>query len=278
MRSFFLFIIRNCAVFLFLLLEFISLYFVFTYNDFHKTYFINSANQVTGNVLNTYGNFEAYFDLKQVNDSLVNENARLRKSLKESLDLDTAHMFTVSDSTGRQLFTYIPAMVIGNSFTEPNNYITLDKGSDDGIRVDMGVITSNGIVGIVVKVSPHFSVVMSVLHSEFTSNVAIRKNNAQGRLRWDGKYAGTANVVDVAEPGTLQKGDTIVTSTNSKIFPANQMVGTIESYGKNPGSNYYNLQIHLSTGFSSLKYVYVVNINRKSERDAIENEVNNANH
>ena len=111
MRSFFLFIIRHYAVFLFGLLELISLYFVFTYNNFHNTFFINSANGVSGNVLNTYGNFQEYFSLKEVNDSLMHENALLREQLLLSAVPDSSSVL-VKDSLGQPLYSYIPAEVI----------------------------------------------------------------------------------------------------------------------------------------------------------------------
>ncbi|MBK9555530.1 MAG: rod shape-determining protein MreC [Chitinophagaceae bacterium] len=275
MRSFFLFIIRHYAVFLFGLLELISLYFVFTYNNFHNTFFINSANGVSGNVLNTYGNFQEYFSLKEVNDSLMHENALLREQLLLSAIPDSSSVL-VKDSLGQPLYSYIPAEVIGNSFTEPNNYITLNKGSNDGIRENMGVITSSGIVGRVVKVSPKFSVVMSVLHSQFVSRVAVQKNNSQGRLTWEGKSPTHISVIQVSEPGTLNKGDSVVTTKISPMFPPDIMVGTVESFGKDPGSNYYTLNVRLSTKFSSLQFVYVVNELLQKERTDLENSATDA--
>jgi rod shape-determining protein MreC len=269
MRSFFLFIIRHYAVFLFVLLELTALYFVFTYNNFHKTYFINSANSLTGNVLNTYGNFQEYFALRQVNDSLMKENAAIRQQLLFADSHDTSAV-TVKDTMGVPLYSYIPAEVVGNSFTEPNNYITLNKGSEDGIKENMGVITSSGIVGKVVKVSPNFSVVMSTLHSQFVSRVAVKKNNAQGRLTWTGKHATHIDIIQVSEPGQIVKGDTVITTKISPMFPPDIMVGTIESYGKNPGSNYYTLNVKLSTNFSALKFVYVVNELMQKEREELE--------
>ncbi|MBK8344897.1 MAG: rod shape-determining protein MreC [Bacteroidetes bacterium] len=272
MRSFFLFIIRHYAVFLFLLLEFISLYFVFTYNSFHNTLFINSANSATGNVLNTYGNFQDYFALREVNDSLMKENALLRQQLFLD-DLPDTSASVNRDTSGKPLFTYIPAEVIGNSFTEPNNYITLNKGSLDGIEINRGVITSSGIVGKVVKVSPNYSVVMSVLHSQFGAPVIIKGNNVLGRVAWEGKSPTHINVIEVSEPGKLEKGDTIETAATSKIFPPGIMVGTIEEFGKKPGSNYYTLDVKLATSFSSLKFVYVVVDPMWTEKETLENSV-----
>jgi rod shape-determining protein MreC len=276
MRSFFLFIIRHYAIFLFLLLEFIALYFVFTYNSFHNTLFINSANSVTGNVLNTYGNFQEYFTLKEVNDSLMSENAALRKQLYYNNQNDSATL-VVTDSSGEPLYTYTPAEVVGNSYTEPNNYVTLNKGSNHGIHVNDAVITSSGMVGRVIKVSPNFSVVMSVLHSQFRGRVAVTRNNAEGRIVWEGISPTHVNVVEVSEPGTLMKGDTVTTTATSERFPPGIMLGVIESYGKDPGSNYYTLKVKLSTNFSSLHYVYVVNKVMKEEQEDLENQARDAN-
>lgn len=276
MRSFIQFLLRNYAALIFILLELASFYFVFSYNKFQHTFFVNTANEVSGNVLNTYGNFQTYFTLDKVNDSLVAENAALRAQLNESRMLDTVNQYTAKDSLGKQLYTYIPAEVIGNSYTEPNNYITLNRGTNHGIQKNMGVITSEGIVGQVVNVSDNFSVVMSVLHSRFKTPVAIKNNNAQGRLVWEGKDPTSVNMIEVSEPGLLKEGDTIITTAVSTMFPANTIVGTLLSYGKDQGRNFYTLDLKLSTNFSSLKYVYVVNDLMRAERDSLQMEVLNA--
>ncbi|MBC8173359.1 MAG: rod shape-determining protein MreC [Chitinophagales bacterium] len=272
MRNFFLFIIRNYAIILFLILEILSFWLIFNNNAFHKTYFLNTANAVTGDVLNTYGNLTQYFYLKNVNDSLLAENAQLRSEIQQSRQLDTVHVYNVKDSAETVLYSYIPAEVIYNSYTEVNNYITLNRGSKHGIQKTMGVITSNGICGKVVTVSENFSVVMSVLHSDFFTRVSVKKNNAQGRLVWNAEDPTIAIMVDVSEPGELTTGDTIITTASSQLFPSGIMIGTLQGYGRDEGSNFYNLQIKLSTQFSKLKYVYVVNYLRKEEQQQVEEE------
>ena len=276
MRSFIQFILRNYAIILFILLEGVSFFLIFSYNKFHQTFFINSANAITGNVNSTYGNFKNYFSLAEANDSLVNENARLRSMLEGSYVIDTTRAYIMKDSLGKQLYSYIPAVVISNSFTETNNYITLDRGSNHGITKNMGVITSSGIAGNVIKVSPNFSVVMSVLHSRFKASVAIKRNNTQGRLLWDIKDPSRIHMVEVSEQGFPSIGDTVVTTRASEIFPPGIMVGTIVDFGKEAGNNYYTLDIKLSTDFSSLQYVYVVNDLMRPEIDSLQNEVINA--
>ena len=275
MRNFFLFVIRHYAVFLFVLLELIALGFVFRYNAYQNSWFVNSANTVSGNVLNNYDEFKAYFSLKAVNDSLLTENAKLRAELNQSKYIDTLSIQTVKDVNGTTIYTYIPAEVIGNSYTELNNYITINRGSIDGIQKDMGVITSEGIVGLVVSVSPHFAVVMPVINTDFrTARVAVKKNNTLGRLQWEGKDPTISKMIEVSEPGTLTAGDTVITTSASSMYPPGTMVGTIEEYGKQQGSNFYTLSIKLATKFSSLHYVYVVNYLRKEEQEALENKKN----
>lgn len=276
MRSFIQFLIRNYAIIIFLLLETASFYFVFTYNKFQHTYFVNTAGELSGNVLDRYHNFKSYFSLDQVNDSLINENARLRAQLEESMIIDTSKFYIASDSAGKQLYTYIPAEVISNTYTEPNNYITLNRGSNHGIEKNMGVISSNGIAGQVVEVSSNFSVVMSVLHSRFKASVAIKRNNTQGRLLWNMKDPTRINMVEVSEQGFPSIGDTIFTTRSSMIYPPGIMVGTVADFGKEAGNNYYTLDIKLSTDFSSLKYVYVVNDLMRTERDSLQTKVINA--
>ncbi len=273
MRSFFLFLIRNHVFFIFLLLELAALWLVFSNNRYQKSAFIHSANVVTGDVLNTYGDLTRYFYLKQENDSLLAENARLLAMMPDATMVDSAGSVAVLDSSGTMLYSYQPAQVINNTYTFPNNYITINKGSNHGIEKDMGVITSSGIVGIVKEVSPDFSVIISVLHGSFHTRVAVQKNNEQGRLVWDGKDSRVVKVVDVSEPGKLEVGDSIVTTRFSMAFPDGYPVGVLDSYGKVTGSNFYTLKVRLSTDFSRLRYVYVIDYLLKEQQ--MELELNN---
>ncbi|MFN3939663.1 MAG: rod shape-determining protein MreC, partial [Chitinophagales bacterium] len=145
---------------------------------------------------------------------------------------DTTSEVKVNDSMGALLYSYIPAIVINNSYTEPNNYMTLNKGALHGIKKDMGVITANGIVGIVKSVSPNYSVVLSVLHGDYSTRVAVKRNNAQGRLQWVYGNPKMARVVDVSEPGMLYEGDTIVTTEFSMAYPPGHPVAILKSYGR----------------------------------------------
>jgi rod shape-determining protein MreC len=275
MRSFFLFLIRYHVFFIFLLLEGLALFLVIRNNRYQQTFFVHSANRLTGDVLNSYNNFTSYFDLREVNDSLLVENARLRAMHSIPSPNDTSFVYQ-SDSSGLPLYTFIPATVINNSHTMPNNHITLNKGSRDGIRKDMGVVTSNGIVGIVKDVSEDFAVVLSVLHGSFHTRVAVKRNNEQGRLIWDGYDPTLVTMVDVSEPGELFEGDTIVTTSYSMAFPPGYPVGTLAEYGKAEGSNFYTITVKLTNDFSRLQYVYVVDYRKREEQTELEDQ--NFNH
>ncbi|MFN0274709.1 MAG: rod shape-determining protein MreC [Chitinophagales bacterium] len=270
MRSFFLFVFRNHAIILFLLLELACFWLIFNNNAYHKTFFLNTANNVSGDVLNTYGNMTQYLALREINDSLQAENAFLRSKIQQSIQFDTVKVYDKKDSSGTVLYTYIPAEVISNSFTEVNNYITLNRGSKHGISRDMGVITANGICGKIISVSENYSVAMSVLHGNFFTRAALKKNNVQGNIRWEIGDPSRVTMVDVSEPGELFVGDTVITTAFSQLFPNGTIVGTLQDFGKEKSSNFYTLQVNLSTQFNRLQTVYVVNYLRKEEQQQVE--------
>ena len=178
----------------------------------------------------------------------------------------------VSDSLKHQQYSFIMAKVINNSITRRNNYLTLDKGSLLGVKPEMGVVTSQGVVGIVKNVSEHFCTVMSVLHKDTRIGARFKNNNYFGSLAWEGTDPKTAVLKDIAKHVIFKTGDTVVTTSYSAVFPENILIGTVQSSEIKPGENFYNIQIKLSTNFSNLTYVYVVNNIFKSEQREMESE------
>ena len=175
----------------------------------------------------------------------------------------------VNDSTGLQQYEYISARVINNSVTRVNNYITLDKGSMQGIRPEMAVMGSNGVVGIVKDVSEHFSTVISLLHSSTKISSKIKKNDYFGSTVWDGDSPQFARLLDIPSHAQVTVGDTIVTSSYSGIFTRDIFVGTVSELGTT-GESFKEIKLRLSTDFQKLSYVYVVRNLMKSERDTLE--------
>jgi rod shape-determining protein MreC len=160
--------------------------------------------------------------------------------------------------------------VVNNSTNRRNNFITLDKGSKQGVQINMAVITSTGVVGQVKDVSENFCTVMSMLHSRTTISSKLKKDGSYGPLTWDGKDYSNATLSDIPTHVRLTKGDTIVTSAYSLTFPENIMIGTVESYERESGKYFYTVKVKLSTDFKKLTYVYIVNNMFKEEQEALE--------
>jgi rod shape-determining protein MreC len=255
---------------MFLLLEAFCIYLVVQNNYYQNTTFINSSNKLSASVLKTSQGVEDYFYLKDVNELLAKENAELRSRLKESFSIVTNDWHDQDDTILRQKYVYTSAKVVNNSTNRRNNYLTLDKGSKQGIAKDMAVITNAGIVGEVLNVSENFCTVKSMLHSQSIVNAKIKKDGSYGPLTWDGEDFEFVTLRDIPTHVKLLKGDTIVTSPYSKIFPENIRVGTVESWVRKDGEYFYTVKVRLLTDFKKLTHVYIVDNKLKKEQQELE--------
>jgi rod shape-determining protein MreC len=270
MRALFLFLWRFKYFILFLLIEGFCFFLIFQNRNFHRTAFINSTNTIAVSVNESVTTFKEYLNLKKVNSDLSDENSQLRSQLQDAFYVDTAEKKTVNDTIYHQQYSFLTAKVINNSANRRNNYLTLNKGSLQDVKPEMGVICSEGIVGIVKDVSEHFCSVLSFLHKDARMSAKIKKSEYIGSLIWDGYDATEATLKDIAIHVKLEKGDTIVTSSFSAIFPEGIMMGTIEDFKTKEGDNFYDITVHLSTDFSKLSYVYIVNNVLKEEQRQLE--------
>jgi len=264
-RNLFAYILKQYFFFLFLLLEVIAFSFVLQ-NNFQRATFLSSTGKITGTVLTYMNNITEYLTLRKANDQLVNENARLRNRLPESYLITDKEMHYSSDS----MYRYIGAKVISNSVKHQKNYLMLNKGSRHGIMKDMGVVTSEGIVGTVVDVTPEFSRVMSVLHVNNKINSRILKNNHLGTVEWPGNYYRHGLLVDIPMHVELFPGDTVITSGNSLIFPEGIMVGTVDEYNILPNEKFNTATINYAVDYNSIYYVYVIINLKKREQQRLE--------
>jgi rod shape-determining protein MreC len=264
-RNLFAYILKQYFFFLFLILEVIAISFVLQ-NNYQRATFLNSTGEITGSVLQSLNNISEYLTLKQANEKLVEENARLRNQLQESDLITDNEVYFSRDS----MYRYIAAKVISNSINHQKNYLMLNKGSRHGIKKDMGVITSDGIVGTVVDVTPQFSRVMSVLHVNNKINARILKNNHLGTVEWKGNYYRNGTLVDIPMHVQLYPGDTIVTSGVSLIFPSGIMVGTVEEYNILPNEKFNTALINYAVDFNSVYYVYVITNLKQNEQQWLE--------
>ncbi len=280
MRNIFLFIRRFSNFFFFLVLQIIALSFLFRFNKYHEAVFMGVAGEITGRVSEKYNTVEYYFKLKKTNDALVQENVHLRSLLRLNYQgADTTRKLVVDsirvDSLVKvQRFRYYDAKVVSNNVSSQTNYITIHRGSNQGIpkHSEWGVISPLGIVGRIVSVGDNFSVVMSALHRQFKVYCSIKKgSDAQtGIVSWDGVDARFLTLINIPKSLPVVKGDTVMTSNVSDIYPAGIMVGTVAAIVDDKSSNFYTLKIKTATDFFNLQYVYVIEDLQREEQHKLE--------
>lgn len=276
MRNVFLFIRRHFNFLFFLVLQIVSLSFLFRYNSFHQAAFMNVSTELTGRISEKYNGIEYYFQLKRTNEALVKENLRLRQLLKDNYEApDSARrliMDTIRVDSARSIikYNYLEAKVVGSTTASQTNYITIHRGFAQQIRANMGVVGPQGIVGTVVNVSENFSTVMSVLHRQYKVVVKLKNGGERGAIEWDGLTPLFVTLKDIPKSAKVSKGDTIVTSQTSSLFPANIMVGTVYDIVPDNASNFYTLKVRPSTNFFNLEYVYVIDNMQYDEQKRIE--------
>ncbi|WP_309608055.1 rod shape-determining protein MreC [Flavobacterium sp.] len=256
------FIVKNSNRLLFLLLLIISLFLVIKSHSYHRSKVVNSANIVSGTVFEKTNEVKTYFSLKEQNDKLAKENADLRKFLFNKKD--SISVLLKDSLKGYNKINVIQTRVINNSYNVSENYLTINSGSLQGIKPDMGVINSQGIVGIVEKTSPKYATVLSVLNVKSQINAKIKKSNHFGSLIWNAKNAGFVQLIDIPRLASVKKGDTVVTGGRSTIFPENIPVGIISRIFIDTQTNYYTLDVRLFNDMTNLNHVYVIE-NKESE-------------
>lgn len=272
MRNIFLFIRIYFNFLFFLVLMGIALSMLFTYNRYHHTVFSATANEVTGKISQQYNSVEYYFHLKQTNDSLVKANEALYNKLKQDFELpDTANRIAIDtitiDSTKIQRkYIYMQAKVVGNSVSQPNNFIQLHRGSQQGVNADLGVISStNAVIGTVVEVSNNYSVVMSLLHEQSNLSGRLKRSGETGTVIWDGKRPDILIFKDINKSVKIYRGDTVITSGFSDRFPAGLLIGYVKDIINDKTSATYTLRISPAANFENLQYAYVMNNLQKEE-------------
>lgn len=268
MRYILAFIWRYRFFFLFLVLESVSILLIANKSYYQQSVISNATDGFTGRIFSTWSDVTAYFRLKQENERLANENARLWQRLTQSQltnDTLTSH---VDDTLRGQQYTYSVAKVISNSTTLRNNYIMINKGRKHGIVRDMAVFNPSGIVGTVVSVSDNFSWVMSLLNKHTKVSARIDRINQMGTIVWNGGSPARGTLLDIPAHVKIKTGDTISTSGYSHIFPEGIMIGTVENIFVESGEHFYTVEFRYSADLNSLQFVYVVkNLFRKEQLD-----------
>ncbi|WP_099464928.1 MULTISPECIES: rod shape-determining protein MreC [Parabacteroides] len=277
MRKLLDFLVRKRHWFLFLLLEVLSLILIYHNNAYQRNIMFSSANVVTGHIASVSGYVTSYLNLREINKELLERNGKLELQMLEMQDrLDMMMADTVAfagfapDSTEQFPYSCVMAEVVNNSVTHLSNYITVNKGRKDGIDRDMGVVSERGVVGIVSAVSDHFAVVIPLLNPKFRLSCKVLGSSYFGSLSWNGLNSRYANLDELPRHVQFDKGDTIVTSGYSAVFPAGIIVGTVSDFKKQHDDNFYSLEVLLATDFQALNDVRIIKNYRQAEQLSLE--------
>jgi rod shape-determining protein MreC len=277
MRYLLYFLRKHYYYILFLVLEVISLVLLFNFNEYQNSSLSHLSGDISGSVLNLSSEISEYFSLRRTNKILAEDNAVLHAKLTDAFYKADTHSFYRKDTIYRLEYRYISAKVISNSTHKRNNFLMLNKGSLQGIENHMGVIIGNRIVGQVVSVSSHFCWVMSVLNKDSRISGKFRKDNQLVNIEWTGGSYTRGDVREIPKHVMIRKGDTIVTSGNSDIFPEGLLIGTIENYTIASDENFNEATLHFSTDFNSLSYVEVIIDLMRKEKEDLKNSFKSTN-
>lgn len=272
MQQIFNFVIRNKTFLLFLLLFSIALALTIQSHSYHRSKFINSANFLTGGVYGTMNSVDQYFNLKKENNILAEENKVLRELLfNQNSESDS----TFIDSTfSKGDYKITVADVYKNSYSATNNILTINKGRNDSIKEDFGVMTSNGIVGIIDNTSNNYATVISILNTKSSINAKLKSSRHIGSLTWNTASPNIVQLEDVSQYAPVKIGDTIETGGESSIFPKGIGIGTISDFESDISGDTYTIQVKLFNDMTNLGTVYIIENLNRSEILNLENSSN----
>lgn len=273
MRSLLNFLLRIHFLLLFILIEILSFSLLVNNNNFHKAKVVNFSRQFAGNFYTKSANLKQYFSLTKENQRLAEENNRLLNIIESTYKSDEIFFRSVHDTILNQRYRYTSARIINNSINKKHNFLTLNKGSQQGIFPEMAAISDGSIVGVVKGVSNNYSTVISVLNLDLRISSKIKKNGYFGSLSWDGKDYQSATLSEIPLHADIQIGDTVITSGFSSIFPEGIFIGFISEIEEKGGS-FYEIKVKLSTDFKSLDNVSIIGNLLQTEKLELEKQTN----
>ena len=261
MRNFVRFIVKYHIFFFFLAIQFFCFFLIYSNNRFHQANFVNSSNRLIGTLFSWKSTLTEYIELQRVNDELSLENEGLRNLIPESFVNENDQFVMINDTLRERKFRYKSAQIVNSSINKQLNFITINKGSKEGLKPEMGVIGGDGLVGVVKDVSEHFSTVIPIINQKFVASAELERTGNFGLLKWDGSDYQYANLIDVPRHVEVLAGDTIVTRGASAIFPIGIPI---------EGSNFHEITVMLSVDFNKLRYVDVIENLLKEEQRELE--------
>lgn len=280
MRNIFLFIRRYFNFLLFLLLQVLSIFLIVQYSNYHQAMFGNSANRITGKVNEQYNKIEYYFQLKRTNDSLLKANEMLYNKLASNFNLPDSGSKQVIDTikidsiAQYRKFNYLSAKVVANSITTQSNFVVLQSANAAQMRVGMGIVDpNNSVVGAITEINGEFVVVMSLLHKDSRISGKLLKTGETGTVLWDGKYPNLVTLSGIPKSTKIAKGDSVITSGFSTIFPKGLLIGRIDEVFLEKSTNNFKIVVRTAANFHNLEYAYAIN---NSQQPVIDQLIKNA--
>lgn len=255
MLNIFEFIRKYYFLLLFLLLEFFALFLTGGRQVRPKAFFVNSSNFFSSIFYNNFFKVSEYFSLKKENDKLLDENRKLKNYYQLNSDNIS---FSKIDSVKNLQFVFFSGKVVKNTILSKNNFITINKGSIDGVKKDMGVVSPQGVVGIVTNVSKHFCIALSILNNLNSFGCKLKNLDYFGAASWDGKNYRQIILRGIPNHVLISKGDTVVTSGYGYIFPQDIAVGTIDTFWKNNDNNFYTIRLNLAADMKQITNIYLI--------------------
>ncbi|WP_185864478.1 rod shape-determining protein MreC [Blattabacterium cuenoti] len=257
MHEFFNFFLKRRFLFSFILLEFTAIFFSYSNFETKRYFYTGSSNLIIGNIYNAIHQLRRYFLLEIENKRLIKENRSLRND-SLSYKIKKISDFKEDNVEYLQQYIFTPVKILNHTINEKENYITINKGSIDGIKPDMAIILPNGIAGIIIKTSPHFSIGISLLNTNIKVNARLKNNKNFGTLTWDGVDYEYVILYDIPKHSIVQKDDIVETDGKSATFPEGIPIGKVYSYQFDHEHANYIIKVKLIEDFSTIESAYVV--------------------
>lgn len=257
---------------IFILLEAISFSLIVQHNNYQRTVFSGRTATFFCYISSMISNIDNYFSLRETNEKLVAENTDLKnriESFRSTVDGQENRMLAEDSLFFDVDYRYQSAQMVNSSFNKTKNYITLDKGSSDGVDKEMAVCSRNGVVGIIQNTSRHYARVLPLINTNLRVSAKLKKNGYYGSLQWDGNDYRYSYLNDIPFHVDVTQGDTVVTSGFSSIFPEGELIGFVETVNKET-ANFLTIKVKLAVDFKKISDVYVVANLNKSEKLQLE--------
>jgi len=271
MGRLFLLLFKYRAAFVFVMLEIICGWMIISNDLFVSASVFNSSNRFVANTIRVSNTIQTYFGLQELNTQLAVENAKLTQELQSlRQSIYDINIVRIHDEALISQYKFLDAKVINNSTKWFNNFITINKGTNDDLKPGMGVINQYGVVGKIQSVSEHYAVLASLLHNDVMVSSKIKHTGTIGTTNWAGNNPQIANLYYIPRHVQPQIGDTIVTSGYNAVFPENVLIGTISSVKLDDDKTFYDINIKLANDFTNLSHLFVIKNALILEKDSLE--------